>query len=136
MNTEKIAFLFPFHKSASDEKSPMLLMETDELPVTTDVHFQVHFLGLIDGKEYWVSASVYKVEESLEVSLSGEKGVWIRAKGHPSSQNTLATSLTMHFDKCRFDDEGDYLIRVSITKDKVLVHEAHAYFSVSKVHDA
>ncbi|ENW7464005.1 hypothetical protein ACFL9A_001399 [Salmonella enterica] len=136
MNTEKIAFLFPYHKSENDEKYPMLIMETDEFPVTTDLDFQVHFLGLIHEKAYWVSACVYRVENELEISVSGDKGVWIRAKGHKDGRNTLATSMSMHFDKCKFDADGDYLIRVSISKDNTQVHSAQAYFSVSDMKDA
>ncbi|EFN7868554.1 hypothetical protein ED858_18755 [Escherichia coli] len=136
MNTEKIAFLFPYHKSENDEKSPMLIMETDELPVTTDLDFQVHFLGLIHDTPYWVSACLYRIENELEISVSGDKGVWIKAKGHNEIRNTLATSMSMHFDKCKLDAEGDYLIRVSISKDNTLVHSAQAYFSVSHVKDA
>lgn len=136
MNTEKIAFLFPYHKSENDEKSPMLIMETDELPVTTDLDFQVHFLGLIHDTPYWVSACLYRIENELEISLSGDKGVWIKAKGHNEIRNTLATSMSMHFDKCKLDADGDYLIRVSISKDNTLVHSAQAYFSVSHVKDA
>ena len=134
MNTEKIAFLFPYHKSENDEKSPMLIMETDELPVTTDLDFQVHFLGLIHDTPYWVSACLYRIENELEIS--GDKGVWIKAKGHNEIRNTLATSMSMHFDKCKLDADGDYLIRVSISKDNTLVHSAQAYFSVSHVKDA
>ncbi|EAA7501305.1 TPA: hypothetical protein J1246_001718 [Escherichia coli] len=136
MNTEKIAFLFPYHKSENDEKSPMLIMETDELPVTTDLDFQVHFLGLIHDTPYWVSACLYRIENELEISVSGDKGVWIKAKGHNEIRNTLATSMSMHFDKCKLDADGDYLIRVSISKDNTLVHSAQAYFSVSHVKDA
>ncbi|EIX3711996.1 hypothetical protein MKA10_002387 [Salmonella enterica] len=136
MNTEKIAFLFPYHKSENDEKSPMLIMETDELPVTTDLDFQVHFLGLIHDTPYWVSACLYRIESELEISVSGDKGVWIKAKGHNEIRNTLATSMSMHFDKCKLDADGDYLIRVSISKDNTLVHSAQAYFSVSHVKDA
>ncbi|EFE9671705.1 TPA: hypothetical protein JLG27_001199 [Escherichia coli] len=136
MNTEKIAFLFPYHKSENDEKSPMLIMETDELPVTTDIDFQVHFLGLIHDTPYWVSACLYRIENELEISVSGDKGVWIKAKGHNEIRNTLATSMSMHFDKCKLDADGDYLIRVSISKDNTLVHSAQAYFSVSHVKDA
>ncbi|HAI6887499.1 TPA: hypothetical protein ACRUWG_001205 [Escherichia coli] len=136
MNTEKIAFLFPYHKSENDEKSPMLIMETDELPVTTDLDFQVHFLGLIHDTPYWVSACLYRIENELEISVSGDKGVWIKAKGHNEIRNTLATSMSMHFDKCKLDADGDYLIRVSISKNNTLVHSAQAYFSVSHVKDA
>ena len=65
-----------------------------------------------------------------------DKGVWIKAKGHNEIRNTLATSMSMHFDKCKLDADGDYLIRVSISKDNTLVHSAQAYFSVSHVKDA
>lgn len=104
-------------------------METDELPVTTDLDFQVHFLGLIHDTPYWVSACLYRIENELEISVSGDKGVWIKAKGHNEIRNTLATSMSMHFDKCKLDADGDYLIRVSISKDNTLVHSAQAYFS-------
>ncbi|QGU10688.1 hypothetical protein GNG26_10120 [Leclercia sp. J807] len=133
MTTEKIAFLFPYHKSEGNDKLPMLLMETTELPVTVDVFFQVHFLGLEHSKEYWFAANLYREEDGLEISMSGEKGVWIRAKGYPGSKNTLATSMGMHFERCKFESEGDYLIGTSLTKDGILIHEAHAFFSVSKV---
>lgn len=133
MNTEKIAFLYPYHETDDDAKAPMLLMETDDLPVTTNMSFQIHFLGLVHEKEYWVSACILKEEGDLEVSISGDKGVWIRAKGYKNSHSTLATSLSLHFDACKFEAEGDYLIRVSISKDGEVIHDALAYFSVSKV---
>ncbi|WP_058912876.1 hypothetical protein [Entomohabitans teleogrylli] len=135
MRPEKIAFLYPYHRIDDGNKMPMLVLETSSLPLTTDMYFQLHFLGLSSDTPYWITASLLKIEGNLEVDISGEKGVWMRARSGENPAKNLAASISLNFDKCIFHEEGHYLIKACIHHDNKPVHSALAYFLVSIIHE-
>lgn len=136
MSIEKVAFLYPYHRlPGSSERVPLLVLDAEELPFKTDVHFEVYFLGLAPFQEYWVSIKLEKVSSTQHIEVTKNIGVWIRAKAETKNENTLAASAALHFKKCLFEDEGDYLITATIHKESAPLHSAIAYFSVSLIHE-
>lgn len=136
MSIEKVAFLYPYHLlPRTSERVPLLVLDAESLPLKTNVHFEVYFLGLTPLQEYWVSLSLEKSSDNQNIELSKNTGAWIRAKAESKNENTLAASAALHFENCLFETEGDYLITATIHKDDVPLHSAIAYFSVSLIHE-
>ncbi|MFU1816549.1 hypothetical protein ACM6O4_08915 [Citrobacter portucalensis] len=127
MSKELIAYVMPINTDDPDMATPLLVYDVDELPITEDFHFAVFMLGLKEGDEYWLSAQILLDDKPMHK----EEGVWVRAKLKFGNPDDVAASINMHFEKCRFEKQGNYLIKASLKKDGKLLHENGSYFRVS-----
>lgn len=127
MSKERIAYVMPINTDDPEHASPLLVYDVDELPVIEDLHFTVFMLGLTEGEPYWLSAQIMHEDKPIHK----EAGVWVRAKLKFGKPDDVAASINMHFERCVFDKQGNYLIKVFLTKDGEVLHENGAYFRIS-----
>lgn len=127
MSKERIAYVMPINTDDPDRSTPLLVYDVDELPVTEDFHFAVFMLGLTEWQPYWLKAQILHDDKPIHK----ETGVWVRAKLKFGNPDDVAASINMHFEKCVFEKQGNYLIKVTLMKDGEALHENSAYFRIS-----
>ncbi|CZX86557.1 hypothetical protein ABFP18_002618 [Enterobacter hormaechei] len=128
MTKERIAYVMPINTDDPDNATPLLVYDVDELPIVEDLHFSVFMLGLTEGEPYWLDAQIL----FNDMPIHKPTGVWVRAKLKFGNPDDVAASINMHFEKCIFERQGNYLIKVSLRKDGEVLHENGAYFRISK----
>lgn len=127
MSKERIAYVMPINTDDPDKSTPLLVYDVDELPIVEDFHFAVFMLGLTEGEPYWLSAQILYDDKPIHK----ETGMWVRARLKFGSPDDVAASINMHFEKCLFEKQGNYQIRVSLKKSDEVLHENGAYFRIS-----
>ncbi|MBT0350260.1 hypothetical protein [Morganella morganii] len=133
MNTERIAFLHPFNPD--DGESPLLSFDCDELPVIIDVHYKVFMIDLKHEQPVYLQNQIFILENDIEKPVCDPKGLWIKAEDTQGSPDEIMASIRLYFNKCRFTQEGTYMIKASFLKDNKEINSGRAYFRVSKTHD-
>lgn len=135
MSKEKIAFVLPVYDNTPEGKNrPLLVFTAEELPAVTEFHFAVFLLGLTNEEEYWLSPTIlYCGDDGSVHQIHAENGTWIRAKTVIGSDNNVATAINLHFNNAKFDEAGQYVLRVSLSdKNKLKLHENQSFFEVMK----
>ncbi|MFP9529092.1 hypothetical protein [Pectobacterium brasiliense] len=138
MNTEKIAFLFPYSPDKNltgGVKSPLLAFDFDDFPAIFDLSISVFFVGMTDGQAYYLSAQIFKCDEQVDTSVSQISGVWVRPKDTQGKPSDIAASIDLTVENCRFEGPATYFIETRLFKDDKAIHKNCAYFKVSKEND-
>lgn len=134
MNSEKIAFLFPFKGETGEDKipPPLLAFDCEVFPTDIDMNAGVFFIGLHREKPYYLEVQIFRVAEPEDVPVSVKRGIWIRSKDSLGKENDIAASIDLTISKCRFDEPGSYFINASLLSDQQSIHTNRAYFRVSQ----
>lgn len=135
MNPEKIAFLFPYSPDknlSAGVKSPLLAFDFDDFPAVFDLNVSVFFVGMMDGQAYYLSAQIFKCDESMDASVSQKSGLWVRPKDTLGKPGDIAASIDLTIENCRFESPGVYFIETELFKDSSIIHKNCAFFKVSK----
>ncbi|HAT3630103.1 TPA: hypothetical protein ACW7Z2_000532 [Citrobacter freundii] len=135
MNTEKIAFLFPYSPDKTlpgSVKSPLLAFDFDDFPAVFDLNISVFFVGMLDAQPYYLSAQIFKCGEKVDTSVSKKAGVWVRPKDNLGKPSDIAAAIDLTIENCRFEEAATYFIEAELSKDNKVIHKNCAYFKVSK----
>ncbi|EBO9195850.1 hypothetical protein R259_12865 [Salmonella enterica] len=135
MSTEKIAFLFPYSPDKilpGGVKSPLLAFDFDNFPAIFDLNVSVFFVGMMDSQAYYLSAQIFKSDESIDTSVSQKSGVWVRPKDTMGKPRDIAASIDLTIENCRFEAPATYFIETELYKNNKVIHKNCAYFKVSK----
>lgn len=133
MNTEKIAFLFPYSEEGGKDKipSPLLAFDCEEFPTEIDLHAGIFFIGLEHKKPYFLEVQILLSEEDKDREISVKKGVWVRANDSQGKETDIAASVDICLKKCKFIKAGSYFLEATLFVEKEKMHSNRAYFRVS-----
>jgi len=135
MNTEKIAFLFPYSEEGGKDKipSPLLAFDCEEFPAELDLHAGIFFIGLVHKKPYFLELQVLRHSDEQDEAISPKKGVWVRANDSQGKEFDIAASVDICLRKCIFTKSGSYFLEATLFIEKEKIHSNRAYFRVSDV---
>ncbi|ATC76567.1 MULTISPECIES: hypothetical protein [Proteus] len=133
MNTERIAFLHPYNPS--DDESPLLSFDCDEIPVVLDFHFKVFMLDLKDDEPISLQNRLFRIDGEKITPICDPKSILIKVKDTQGKPNEVMASIKLTFEKCKFIEEGTYFIESSFIKNAEMINSNRAYFKVSKTNE-
>lgn len=137
MSSEKIAFLFPtkekgFGSPEKTPRQPLLVLDCEEFPTTTDIFITVFFIGLKHEKHYYLQLEMFYEGETTDHSVSQSVGTHLRAKDTLSHKDDIAASLDLKLDNSIFMTAGNYYIQATLLHGKETIHQNRAYLKVSE----
>lgn len=134
MNSEKIAFLFPFNGTTGGEQipPPLLAFDCEEFPAEIDINAGVFFIGLHNKTPYYLDVQIFRASGEQDIPVSIKRGLWIRPNDSLGKGDDIAASIDLTIKKCKFDEPGSYFINASLLVDQNPIHTNKAYFRVSQ----